>query len=70
MPNPKTAEQTDLDVPNETMVHEVHSNVLPIHCPMPGSSLWNSHPRVYIPVEETGSAKCPYCGCVYVLKDN
>ena len=70
MPNPHTAEQEDLDVPNETMVHEVHSNVLPIHCPMPGSSLWNSHPRVYIPVEETGSATCPYCGCKYVLKDD
>ena len=69
MPNPKTVDQEDLDVPNETMVHEVHSNVLPIHCPMPGSSLWNSHPRVYIPVEETGSAKCPYCGCEYILKD-
>ena len=69
MPNPHTVDQEDLDVPNETMVHEVHSNVLPIHCPMPGSSLGDSHPRVYIPVEETGSAKCPYCGCVYVLKD-
>ena len=69
MPNPRTAAQTDLDVPNETTVHEVHSNVLPIHCPMPGSSLWNSHPRVYIPVEETGEASCPYCGCKYVLKD-
>jgi len=69
MPNPKTVDQEDLDVPNETRVHEVHSNVLPIHCPMPGSSLWNSHPRVYIPVEETGSAKCPYCGCEYILKD-
>ena len=64
MPNPHTAEQTDLDVPNETRIHEVHSNVLPIHCPMPGSSLWNSHPRVYIPVEETGEATCPYCGAV------
>ena len=70
MPNPKTVDQTDLDEPNDTKVHEVHSNILPIHCPMPGSSLWNSHPRVYIPVEETGSAKCPYCGCEYILKDD
>jgi uncharacterized Zn-finger protein len=36
---------------------------------MKGSSLWNSHPQVYIPVEETGQAKCPYCGTEYVLKD-
>ena len=69
MPNPHTATQEDLDIPNDVTVHEVSRNILPIHCPMPGSSLWNSHPRVYIPVEETGSAVCPYCGCKYVLKD-
>jgi uncharacterized Zn-finger protein len=34
---------------------------------MPGMHLWNSHPRVYLPVEATGSAKCPYCGAVYIL---
>jgi uncharacterized Zn-finger protein len=27
--------------------------------------LWNSHPKVYIPVQETGEAKCPYCGAQY-----
>jgi uncharacterized Zn-finger protein len=32
-------------------------------------SLWNSHPRVYLAVEASGSARCPYCGAVYVLKD-
>jgi uncharacterized Zn-finger protein len=29
--------------------------------------LWNSHPRVYLPIEATGEAKCPYCGAAYVL---
>lgn len=69
MPNPHTAEQHDLDTPNDAKVHEVTSDILPIHCPMPGSSLWNSHPRVYIPVAEKGRASCPYCGTEYVLKD-
>ena len=69
MPNPNTATQTDLETPNDTMVYEVSRDILPIHCPMPGSSSWNSHPRVYIRVEETGSAKCPYCGCEYHLVD-
>lgn len=69
MPNPHTAEQDDLDTPNDTNVHEVTRDILPIHCPMPGSSLWNSHPRVYIPVAENGRAKCPYCGCEYILKE-
>jgi len=42
---------------------------LPLSCPMPGMILWNSHPKVYLPVEATGSAKCPYCGAQYTLKD-
>ena len=42
---------------------------LPLSCPMPGMTLWNSHPKVYLPVEATGSAKCPYCGAQYTLAD-
>jgi len=41
---------------------------LPLHCPLPAMSLWNSHPRVYLPVEKTGWAKCPYCGAEYTLR--
>jgi uncharacterized Zn-finger protein len=41
---------------------------LPLSCPMPGMYLWNSHPKVYLPVEETGEAKCPYCGAEYYLE--
>jgi uncharacterized Zn-finger protein len=36
---------------------------------MPGMTLWNSHPRVYLPIEASGQERCPYCGAVYVLKD-
>jgi uncharacterized Zn-finger protein len=42
---------------------------LPLSCPMPGMTLWNSHPKVYLPVEASGSAKCPYCGAQYALAD-
>jgi uncharacterized Zn-finger protein len=42
---------------------------LPLSCPMPGMTLWNSHPKVYLSIEATGSAKCPYCGAQYTLKD-
>jgi len=35
---------------------------------MPGMNLWNSHPRVYLPIETTGEAKCPYCGAVFSLQ--
>ena len=41
---------------------------LPLACPMPEMYLWNSHPRVYLPVEQTGWAKCPYCGAEYTLR--
>jgi uncharacterized Zn-finger protein len=41
---------------------------LPLHCPMDGMSLWNSHPRVFLSIEATGHAKCPYCGAEYTLK--
>lgn len=42
---------------------------LPLSCPMPGMRLWNSHPKVYLAIEATGRAKCPYCGAQYTLID-
>lgn len=47
----------------------VRSADLPLSCPMPGMYLWNSHPKVYLPIEATGEAKCPYCGASYVLEE-
>jgi uncharacterized Zn-finger protein len=41
---------------------------LPLHCPTPSQVLWNAHPRVFLPIEKTGEALCPYCGTLYVLK--
>jgi len=41
---------------------------VPLHCPMPGMTLWNSHPRVYLPIEADGEAHCPYCGTHYTLE--
>ena len=55
--------------PNAQNHYEVERADLPLHCPMPGMSLWNSHPKVYLPIEETGKAKCPYCGASYTLID-
>lgn len=44
---------------------------LPLACPRPGDSLWNLHPRVYLPIaaEPDGEAVCPYCGARYRLDD-
>lgn len=55
---------------NNPRVVEVTQADLPLHCPMPGDKLWNSHPRVFLAVEEKGESLCPYCGTVYRLKDS
>ena len=72
MPSPDTAAAAGSDkymVANAENRYEVSRDSLPLHCPLDGMSLWNSHPRVYLPVEDSGHAKCPYCGAEYVLKD-
>jgi len=55
--------------PNAETRYEVTKADTPLHCPMPNSSLWNSHPKVFLPIEDTGHANCPYCGAEYVLVD-
>ena len=52
-----------------TQVIQVSKEDLPLSCPRPGDELWNMHPRVYLPIEKTGEAVCPYCGAKYSLKD-
>jgi len=42
---------------------------LPLSCPRPQDEVWNLHPRVYLPIEKTGEAVCPYCGAHYRLAD-
>lgn len=55
---------------NAQQRHEVHRADLPLSCPSPSMALWNSHPRVYLPIEaEGGTSACPYCGAQYVLID-
>lgn len=49
-------------------VIEVGDADLPLHCPMPGESLWNAHPRVFLPIEDKGEILCPYCSTLYRLK--
>ena len=46
---------------------DVTADDLPLHCPTPSMMLWNAHPRVYLPIQKTGEALCPYCGTRFVL---
>lgn len=50
--------------------YQVNRDNLPISCPTDEMVLWNAHPKVYLPLEETGQATCPYCGAKYVLEDD
>ncbi len=69
MATESTIGRNDTVTANAENRYEVTRTDLPLSCPMPGMSLWNSHPKVYLPVEKTGTAQCPYCGAVYLLKD-
>ena len=55
------------NTPNDRRLVEIIPDDLPLHCPLPSMSLWNSHPRVYLPIEATAKAKCPYCSTDFVL---
>ncbi len=45
----------------------VNRKDLPLCCPNAQTELWSAHPRVYLPIEKTGQATCPYCGAAYTL---
>lgn len=65
-----TVGREGLIAPNAENRYRVTRDDLPLSCPMPGMYLWNSHPRVYLPIHETGETKCPYCGAEYVLVED
>ena len=48
-------------------IYEITHKDIPLCCPMPDMRLWDSHPRVYLPIAETGREICPYCGVIYIL---
>ena len=57
-----------LETPNAQKACYVTWKDLPLSCPTPDMSLWNSHQRVYLPIQESGHEQCPYCGMRYALK--
>ena len=54
--------------PNAENHYQVTVTDLPLACPMPGMELWNSHPRVYLPIESGETVRCPYCSATFELK--
>ena len=67
MPTPQARSQ-QLIQPNAEHRYQVNPADLPLSCPMPGMYLWNSHPRVFLPIEAAGGTiKCQYCSAIYHL---
>jgi len=64
-----TATQERPIQPNAERRYTVSRADLPLSCPLPEMALWSSHPRVYLPIEATGEAECPYCSAHFTLKD-
>ncbi|WP_374012325.1 zinc-finger domain-containing protein [Pseudoxanthomonas koreensis] len=63
---------TTAPVPANTQTrYTVRRSDLPLSCPTPEMTLWNSHPRVYLPIEDAPDhqAQCPYCSATYQLVD-
>ena len=44
---------------NDKNQYTVTAADLPLSCPMPGMTLWNSHPKVYLPIDQTGGRNAP-----------
>jgi uncharacterized Zn-finger protein len=59
--------QEHLETANAERVYKVTRAGLPLHCPQPSMYLWNSHPKVFLPIEATGQAQCPYCSSMFKL---
>lgn len=54
---------------NAQQRYDVHRGDLPLSCPSPAMALWNSHPRVYLPLADQAEARCMYCGALYQRVD-
>lgn len=69
MTHPTDASDSRLEDASTQSEYEVRREDLPLSCPTPEQKLWNSHPRVYLPIEKSGTATCPYCSATYRLVD-
>lgn len=49
--------------------YEIKVADLPLSCPPQNMRVWDAHPRVYLPIEETGRVICPYCDAEFILKN-
>jgi uncharacterized Zn-finger protein len=58
------------EMPNVGQVYYVTWHDLPLSGPTPQMRVRDSHPRIYLPIQESGHEQCPYCGAIYILRDD
>ena len=63
------AKNPDLATASTSQTSEARRADLPLSCPTPEQRLRNAHPRVFLPIEKTGEAPCPYCSTHHRLVD-
>lgn len=68
--SPSKSHQQAQEPASAKRVYHVTSADLPLCCPMPHMRLWDSHPRVYLPIQALGTVMCPYCDAEYILIDS
>ncbi len=54
---------------NTQQHYTITTKDLPLSCPSEKMRVWDSHPRVFLPIEVKGEVDCPYCGAKYTLAD-
>ena len=54
----------------EAQTTTITQSDLPLCCPAHDERVWDAHPRVYLPIEESPdqTISCPYCGTRYCLE--
>ncbi len=45
------------------------NKTIPLSCPLPNMTLWNMHPKVYLAIDASNEAVCPYCSTHYISID-
>ncbi|MBB71044.1 MAG: hypothetical protein CMF50_01440 [Legionellales bacterium] len=55
---------------NTKRIYHVSAKDLPLSCPTKDMRVWDAHPKVYLPIEASGKAVCPYCDAEFILEDN
>lgn len=62
------ADNPELKPANTEEYYQISEADLPLSCPQPNMQIWDSHPRVFLPLDDNGQAECPYCGAHYSLQ--